>query len=117
MPAPQRWEEHYDDKHQRPYWHNPSSGETVWTKPAGFGGGQVARYSGGGGGYSGSRLRCRGKSADHTGRVAQWNENGGFGFITPDGGGKDIFAHASGFGGCKGSNVQLIVPSRLEGVW
>lgn len=31
------------------------------------------------------------------GRLISWNDERGFGFIAPDGGGQDVFVHASGF--------------------
>eukprot|EP00662_Eupelagonemidae_sp_cell21_P054267 gene54268-45769_t len=27
----------FDESHQRPYWHNDKTGETVWTRPGGMG--------------------------------------------------------------------------------
>jgi len=55
-------------------------------------------------GRSDSRSRSRGAGRGgpapggdrHKGQVMSWNEERGFGFIKPDKGGDDVFAHASG---------------------
>ncbi len=45
----------------------------------------------------------------NTGIVKFYIHEKGFGFITPDGGGKDIFVHASGF-----KNGELIEGAKVE---
>ena len=67
----------------------------------GFGGG--GGYGGGGGFGGGGPRRSgpvdtsyrRGPSVDMQGTVKWYNQQKGFGFITPDDGSKDIFVHAS----------------------
>ena len=44
-----------------------------------------------------------------TGTVKWFNEDKGFGFITPDGGGKDLFAH---FSEIKGSGFRTLAESQ-----
>ena len=56
-----------------------------------------------------------------TGTVSKFMDNKGFGFITPDGGGKDIFVHHSdikmdGFRSLKpGQRVQFDVSQEAKG--
>jgi CspA family cold shock protein len=53
-----------------------------------------------------------------TGTVKFFNTAKGFGFITPDGGGKDVFVHANDLGGAvitEGSKVQFDIVQGKKG--
>jgi CspA family cold shock protein len=62
------------------------------------------------GAHSALRLADTRENRMKTGTVKFFNTSKGFGFITPDGGGKDLFVHANDLGGAtiqEGTKVQF----------
>ena len=54
----------------------------------------------------------------NTGTVKFFNDSKGFGFITPDGGGKDVFVHVNGLNGgsiTEGDKVSYDVEEGRKG--
>jgi CspA family cold shock protein len=75
----------------------------------GFGGGRGGgdRFGGGGGGY---RERDAGPSGPMVeGKVKFFNDQKGFGFVMPDGGGGDVYLHASAL---RRSGVAVLAPEQ-----
>jgi cold shock protein len=69
-------------------------------REGGFGGGGGGGgYGGGGGGFGGGGGRGgfapQGEASEQRGTVKWYNGTKGFGFVTPESGGKDVFVHAS----------------------
>ena len=52
--------------------------------------------------------------AQHRGVVAWFNEIKGFGYITPEGGGKDVFVQVSGIASTKTLSAGLKVMFEIE---
>ena len=55
-----------------------------------------------------------------SGTIKMWKDDKGYGFIRPDGGGQDVYAHISGFGGAprdpvKGDKVEYTLTMEDRG--
>eukprot|EP01065_Artemidia_motanka_P027374 TRINITY_DN32572_c0_g1_i1.p1 TRINITY_DN32572_c0_g1~~TRINITY_DN32572_c0_g1_i1.p1 ORF type:complete len:274 (+),score=25.02 TRINITY_DN32572_c0_g1_i1:60-881(+) len=96
--AAEDWERNVDPATSREYWYNKVTQESTWENPTA----KTAAPTGG----DGSGL---------TGVVASWNDEKGFGFITPGDGTSDIFCHRSSIGGSGhlivGAQVQYETPT------
>eukprot|EP01062_Namystynia_karyoxenos_P043819 TRINITY_DN320_c0_g2_i1.p1 TRINITY_DN320_c0_g2~~TRINITY_DN320_c0_g2_i1.p1 ORF type:complete len:338 (+),score=65.03 TRINITY_DN320_c0_g2_i1:76-1014(+) len=99
------WEASTDAATGRTYWYNKKTLETSWTDPTGGGGAAPAAQQ--------QQQDGQGGSADGgdgwTGIVSAWNDEKGFGFITPRNGEKDVFCHRMSFGGTGHLSVGLQV--------
>eukprot|EP01062_Namystynia_karyoxenos_P018021 TRINITY_DN16673_c0_g1_i1.p1 TRINITY_DN16673_c0_g1~~TRINITY_DN16673_c0_g1_i1.p1 ORF type:complete len:329 (+),score=40.18 TRINITY_DN16673_c0_g1_i1:148-1134(+) len=111
-----RWEQFTDDNSGLPYWYCEATGESRWEPPtnASTGAPAAAPAKGGGGvparggqPYAGGppiavRPPTAGISAPAaalSGRVKAWKNDKGFGFITQDNGGGDLFVNRAIFAG------------------
>ncbi|HUN48728.1 MAG TPA: cold shock domain-containing protein [Stellaceae bacterium] len=77
---------------------------TASAAPSGGGGG-----GGGGGGFGGGGMRPKGPATTLEGAVKWFEPDKGYGFISPDGGGKDIFIHVTAL---RRSGVQTLDPGQ-----
>jgi cold shock protein len=77
------------------------------SRGGGGGGGGGGGYAGGGGGYGGGGGGGAAQSLD--GQVKWFEPDKGYGFISPDGGGKDIFIHVTAL---RRSGIEMLAPGQ-----